>query len=544
MIDNLNTNYTGDLGHGLINAEQAVTANIPGLSVVNYKFVNSSGGKLSTGQSGSLKLTVTNNNTATQNATFVLSCAQNGITITNNTITKGIIALNDTVSLSFPVTIASDFPLNTTPEFRLDMSDNALNYTDFSYIDYSGLLYDVTQANDIQMSISSDGSIGYMNPYGTTDLGGVGFNIKNPQNNAFTGNYLFSSGLMIYDFGKPVANDVRSTDFLMHGFKPLTPFRIQNPGTVSAEDGTGTFDTSPVSGFPLLEIKMNTYAFSADTSISKIVWVKYTITNQSGTTIGPMYVGLHNDWDLGSGYSNNTGYDAQDSLLFVYDTTDTNQPYIAVAQMGNVSSNLAIDNGYTGPADHYHFSIYYDPSTPGYDGYTDLEKRYSLMAKDSVTIQTNTDVSVATASGPYVLASGGTVNVGFIFAYGNNKGQLISQVRAARAKHLFNVDPNSIPVSVEKTLNPQLPSKTKLWENYPNPFNPSTQIKFDLAKTGPVDLSIYNILGQKVATLVNSEKKAGSYTIIFNADNLSSGIYFSILKTKNGIQTKKMTLIK
>lgn len=542
MIDNVNTNYTGDLGHGLIDAEKAVTASVPGLSVVSYKFINSTGGKLSTGQSGTLDVTVTNNNSTTQNATFVLSSSQSGITVINNTVTKGAIALNDTISISFPISIASDFPLNTIPEFRLDMSDNASNYTDFSYLDYAGLLYDITQINDIQMSVSSDGSFGYMNPYGTSDLGGVGFNIKDSQTNSFKGNYLFSSGLMIYDFGKPVANNVRYTDFLMHGFKPLTPFRIQTTNTSS--EGTGTLDTSPVSGFPLLEIKMNTYAFSGDTSISKVVWVRYAITNQSGTTVGPMYVGLHNDWDLGSGYSNNTGFDAQDSLLFVYDTTDANQPYIAVAQMGNISSNLAIDNGYSGPADHYHFSIYYDPTTPGYDGYTDLEKRYSLMAKDSVTIQTNTDVSVATGSGPYILASGATVNVGFIFAYGNNKGQLISQVRAARAKQLFNVDPNSIPVSIETPKEPQLPSKTKLWENYPNPFNPSTQIKFDLAKTGPVDLSIYNILGQKVATLVAGEKKAGSYTIIFNANNLSSGIYFSILKTKDGIQTKKMTLIK
>jgi competence transcription factor ComK len=84
----------------------------------------------------------------------------------------------------------------------------------------------------------------------------------------------------------------------------------------------------------------------------------------------------------------------------------------------------------------------------------------------------------------------------------------------------------------------------KLFQNYPNPFNPTTTIKYDLPKQAHVTLKVYNILGQKVATLLNGVKQAGSYEVNFNASNLSSGIYFYRLKTGQNILTKKMILLK
>ena len=543
FVDAANPDYTDQLGHGVINAYKAVTASVPGLKVVGFKFQNTNGDKLNTGESGTVTVDVANYNSPTQNAQFILRNTQSGITITDSTVTKGAIATNDTVQISFPITLSSNFNPATKPEFRLGMSDSHFSYSDFKYFTYNGLLYDISQANDIQMSVASDGSIGYLDPYGSSTPGGVGFNIYDSTAGKYSGNYLFSSGLMISSFHK-LADNVRSTDQLNHGFKPLTTFRIKQPGTISLADGSGSFDTSPVTDFPSMNVKIESYAFN-DKDIDKTVFLKYTITNNSSTTASPVYVGLHNDWDLGSGYQNNTGYDTQDSLLYVYDPQDNTQPYIAVAQMGNIASNLAINNGYTGSQDRYHFSIYYDPNTSGYDGYTNQEKIWSLQDKDSVTVIQNADVSVATASGPYTIAPNGQVTVGFIFAWGHSLNQLKSQVAAARARNLFNVNANDIPVANEKpSQDPQLPKETKLLGNYPNPFNPTTQIKYNLAKSGKIDLSVYNILGQKVATLINGVQRAGRFTITFHADKLGSGIYFMVLKTPSGIQTQKMTLIK
>lgn len=93
-----------------------------------------------------------------------------------------------------------------------------------------------------------------------------------------------------------------------------------------------------------------------------------------------------------------------------------------------------------------------------------------------------------------------------------------------------------------------LPTNFELLQNYPNPFNPSTLISFSLTKSDFVNLKVYDLLGNEIATLVDGYKEAGKYNITFNADNfnksLSSGIYFYTLRAGNISQTKKMILIK
>lgn len=87
------------------------------------------------------------------------------------------------------------------------------------------------------------------------------------------------------------------------------------------------------------------------------------------------------------------------------------------------------------------------------------------------------------------------------------------------------------------------PSIFKLSDNYPNPFNPSTKISYNLPQSGNVLLKVYDILGNEVATLINEHKEPGNYSIEFNASGLSSGIYFYQLVAENFISTKKMILL-
>ena len=89
-----------------------------------------------------------------------------------------------------------------------------------------------------------------------------------------------------------------------------------------------------------------------------------------------------------------------------------------------------------------------------------------------------------------------------------------------------------------------LPYTYALLQNYPNPFNPGTNINFSLEKASNVTLSIYNILGQKVATLVNSYMQAGSYTYQFDAGKLASGVYIYRIEAGTFISAKKMILMK
>ncbi len=85
---------------------------------------------------------------------------------------------------------------------------------------------------------------------------------------------------------------------------------------------------------------------------------------------------------------------------------------------------------------------------------------------------------------------------------------------------------------------------SELSQNYPNPFNPTTNIKFALPKEGNVRLSVYNMLGQQVAELVNGFKSAGSYSVEWNANNLATGVYVYRLEASGSIMTKKMMLVK
>nr|HPN37021.1 T9SS type A sorting domain-containing protein [Melioribacteraceae bacterium] len=90
------------------------------------------------------------------------------------------------------------------------------------------------------------------------------------------------------------------------------------------------------------------------------------------------------------------------------------------------------------------------------------------------------------------------------------------------------------------------PTNFVLYQNFPNPFNPTTTIGFSLPGNNFIDLAVYNLLGQKIETLYNGNLNAGNYSFTFNGNNLSSGIYFYTLKVNdNNIAiTKKMLLIK
>jgi Secretion system C-terminal sorting domain len=88
------------------------------------------------------------------------------------------------------------------------------------------------------------------------------------------------------------------------------------------------------------------------------------------------------------------------------------------------------------------------------------------------------------------------------------------------------------------------PSKFELYPNYPNPFNPTTNIKFSLPQTGKVILTIYNILGQRIEVLLDGTLSAGDHTVQFNAINLASGAYIYILQEDNLTKVRKMILLK
>lgn len=101
---------------------------------------------------------------------------------------------------------------------------------------------------------------------------------------------------------------------------------------------------------------------------------------------------------------------------------------------------------------------------------------------------------------------------------------------------------NSITVSNEEE--DIAPNTFKLDQNYPNPFNPSTNISYSISKQGNVTLEVFDLLGQRIATLVNKVQTVGDYDINFDASNLTSGIYIYRISQSGQTLTRRMTLIK
>lgn len=120
----------------------------------------------------------------------------------------------------------------------------------------------------------------------------------------------------------------------------------------------------------------------------------------------------------------------------------------------------------------------------------------------------------------------------------NKSGESFSYVATAGAVTVTSGTGTSIE-------NPDvIPSQVELKQNYPNPFNPSTQITFAIPQAGNVTLEVFNVVGQKVATLVNAPMSAGYHTVAFDATNLSSGMLIYRITAGNEVQVKQMMLIK
>ncbi len=108
----------------------------------------------------------------------------------------------------------------------------------------------------------------------------------------------------------------------------------------------------------------------------------------------------------------------------------------------------------------------------------------------------------------------------------------------------LTVDVSPLNVSVEDLVS-ELPVLAELNQNYPNPFNPSTVIRFGIPQSGEVRLEVFDLLGRRVATLVDNERKsAGYHQVSFDASNLASGIYFYRIVAGKYVDSKRMTLIK
>ena len=148
------------------------------------------------------------------------------------------------------------------------------------------------------------------------------------------------------------------------------------------------------------------------------------------------------------------------------------------------------------------------------------------------------------ASGPFNLNPGESQEVVFaiLVARGTDNINSVTKLKEI-ARYLHEYWGNDIPTDIEESSF-EIPVSYSLSQNYPNPFNPTTTIEYSIPEMNNVQITIYNVLGQEIATLVNEVQPPGSYKVVWDASNVASGIYLYRITYEHNSLSKKMLLIK
>ena len=274
-----------------------------------------------------------------------------------------------------------------------------------------------------------------------------------------------------------------------------------------------------------LEVELTAHAPTA-AALAHAVILDYTIHNRGSRFIGNFHVGLFMDWDVVDLFGNVGGADPARGAAWV---GMPGGPVFGQALLGDapLANATVIDNPtYVFPVSHV----------------IDVHKQQLLAGVIQETgIATPTDVSALVSAGPYALGAGETVRVRFVVAHGATLADFDAAVAAAGGQPAgpTSVTPGVVPASRAPVLA----------QNHPNPFNPSTSIRFALPAAGPVRLSVHDLEGRRIRTLVDARLPAGEHVRRWDGrDQLgqpaASGLYVLRLEAAGTVATRKAVLVK
>ena len=517
-IDAANPSYSGLLGKGRIDALKSVTEfNHPAIRVVDQSFTDSGGdGIINAGETIDADIIFTNYLSHTTNVSFTLTENDNNITITNGNGNIATFNTGDTLSVPFQFQVGAGTPDGYVLRFLINISNGS--YTDRDYVEFvvNPPQFLVHDTGLLQAAVTDQGNIGYIGFNGASP--GAGF-VYNGQD------FLFEGGLMIGTGVSTVSDCIRGGDGQTQDddFKPAAEevLSIVSPGSFTTEEGSILMVDS-LAAVPLgLEIQQKSYADST-AGYNGYLIMAYEITNPTASTVSNLHVGLFFDWDINLDASDYARFDAGRNMGYVQNNASS-------------PNRLAATRLLTGTANLSYRSI----NNPAelYDGFSDQEKWNFLSGGLQTQNLDGVDVSTLLAAGPISIAPGATQVVAFALVGGNSLNEL--QVNADNAYTAWT-NPGT-PIEPRETA---LPASYELRQNFPNPFNPTTEISWQLAAGSPVKLLVYDITGKKVATLVDEWQSPGIYSVNFDASSLAGGVYFYQIQAGEFMQTRKMLLVK
>ncbi len=492
-----NAAYVNKLGKGRVNLFRALTEPAQSVRAFDTYITDNNDDAYVANDTVRISSRFTNLLDAVSNLSVTVSCNSPDITLLNNTFSIGSLSSMQSDSNRtnpFEAIILPTIPLNSKVIFTYTFSANG--YTDTQQfeltvnVDYLNVL-----VNDIGISITSKGRLGYNDASGSQ---GIGFTQNESES------LLYMGSLMIG------VNDSMSSDAVVgmpagstnQDFTAIDFIHEINPPIVSDYDLTTRFDDSGNS-LPLgVEVQHNTYAWST-TADRKYVMVEYIIKNNSNTDYQDLYAGIYCDWDITANtYATNRAlFDSTNRMGYAYEvTSNTNYAGIKLLTPGNVKYYAFNNDGSDG-------------SISIYDGFSRQEK-YQCMSGagrfEAGMTGNGSDVSMLLSSGPFSVTAGDSVKVAFALVGGDNLTDITDAAVAAQIKY------NSVGIAEVNTENLKIAI-------YPNPADNyfTLSMESENPQTGIIQIS--DITGRIICNKPFSA--ANQQQLHFTTEVMSSGIY-------------------
>ncbi|MGF1925705.1 MAG: S8 family serine peptidase, partial [Bacteroidia bacterium] len=521
-IDAMNSIYANKIGKGRLNVLNALTLNTSSIRYQQFNITDQSNGSRTAGSDIALVFDLKSFLAPVNGLTVGVSSTSQFVQILDPTIAVGNMGTLESKLNVGPVRVRvlANAPQNHEVTFKLSYSGNGGNYVDTElYTITVNLDYLNITVNKVSTTLSSNGRVGFSKADAT---GGLGFIYKDEP-------MLYEAALMIGKSATQVSNNARNDGNYSEDFGKLISAAKVNT-TTSAFEGTATFSDEKASSPIGVKVKSRMLAFSTAPD-DKYVIVEYEITNTTADALQGIYTGMFTDWDLDESSANATQYDPATKTAYAYARKNVGYPYAGVRLISN-----------SAPAAYYPMSYQLTGDPLADNKFTTAEKYNALSSGIKATSLGTTgngyDIMYLIGSGPYNIPANKSITVAYAFISGDNLSDLLNSGNAAQTKY---------PTLINRPDDPSNPIEGYsflLKQNYPNPAGSMTTIPFDIGEKSPAKLTVTNVIGKVVKTLVNETLNEGTYAVPFDLTSLTPGVYFYELQAGGYRKTLKMIVVK
>lgn len=523
-IDDQNSEFTGQLGSGRLNAFRAYTERGPALRISGIRFEEETGninGIPEPGERVRITFDVTNYLEPVSNIQIRLSVQEPaGAFLASEIRMSGLGTLETRRNTDQPAVleIGSDIARGTMVVVTARITGNG-GYTDRDHFGFQiAPPFVNVEAERVKMTVSGSGRLGFVDyPF---NQAGDGFVLEDWGNLLFEGAFMAATGpAAVSDVARNATETDQNQDFEA---VPGGEVTLYTPGRYGDREAVAVFSDGDAPSSLHLRVEQRTMAFE-DPGAGNLVMSVCALTTMGDAPICDVYAGVFTDWDIGVDPANNQGgYDADLSLGYIFDPDSAIYAGIQVVSQGGARAHRLISN-----------------EAVIYDGYTDEEKWLHLSGGVSTaTGAISGDYSNVIGSGPFILFPGDTVRIGLAFHGAHGLDAL--KFSAARAAEIWrNLFPNEPEYDFTRNF--------VLHHNYPNPFSNRTTVDYDIPVCGRVRLTVYDILGRKVVRLKDAWETAGLHTASWDGrgpdGTVADGVYIVRIEIAGLVKSEKMILV-